>query len=174
MDIRELKALTHKCAKEINNIVGYDAVNMDNIRNIKYNGRLKNALGRARRYSFSGEFDIEFSKSYFTFDGTSLDDKTSVVYHELVHTIDGCFDHGYRFNNICRAIERQTGIEDIAGSRKKDTSNYRASNTKYQIACTRCDVKAFRHKTMIRGRQEGIVERYSCRCGGKLEQTLNR
>jgi hypothetical protein len=179
MNIQELRSLTHECAKKINDILGKDIqgnypVNMDNITGIKYNGRLKNTLGRARLNRFKGTFDIEYSRNYFTFDGTPLESKTSVVYHEIIHTIQGCFNHGDTFNRVCRRIERHTGITDIAGARKKETSGYRKSNSKYKIACTVCDVEGFRHKTMIKGQQEGIVPRYSCRCGGSLEQSLNR
>ena len=173
MKIQELRELTVSCASEINDILGQEAIDINNITDIRFNSRLKNSLGRAIRNRFKGSFDIEYSKDYFTFEGTTLESKTSIVYHELVHTIKGCFNHGNTFNRVCRAIERHTGISDIAGARKKETIGYKKSNSKYKIACTTCTVEVFRHKTMIRGRQEGIVARYSCRCGGSLIQTLN-
>ncbi len=173
MKINDLQVLTVECAEKINELLGQEAINLDNIKSVEYNSRLKNALGRAIKNRYLGTFNIEFSKAYFTFEGTSLEEKTSVVYHELVHTIQGCFNHSNTFNNVCRRIERHTGIKDIAGAKKKSTNGYRKSNSKYQIACTKCGVVGFRHKTMIRGAQVGIVPRYSCRCGGTLEQTLN-
>ena len=100
MRISELHNLTIKCAVNINEALGYEAIEIRNITDVTYNARLKRSLGRAIKNRFTNKFRIEFSKKYFEHNGTSLDDKKSIVYHELIHTIDGCFNsfnllHGY-------------------------------------------------------------------------------
>ena len=171
----ELHKTVLDCALKINEITGRDLVDIKGILAISYNSRLKSCLGRARMNRLLGTFTLEFNKSYFTFEGTLLEDKIAVIYHELVHTIDGCFNHGNKFNAICRQIERVTGINDIAGSRKKTgTKDYRKMEAKYKINCTSCDMESYRHRTMIRGRQTGLVHNYRCRCGGTLTQSLNQ
>lgn len=179
MTNNELYNTVLDCALKINEITGRELVNIKGILSISYNSRLKSCLGRARR-NLIGTFMLEFNKSYFTFDGTLTEDKIAVIYHELVHTIDGCFNHGNKFNAICRQIERVTGINDIAGSRKKTgTNEYRKMEAKYKITCECCGTETFRHRTMIssyRGNapQEGKLFNYRCKCGGDLYQTINR
>lgn len=178
MRISELHNLTIKCAVNINEALGYEAIEIRNITDVTYNARLKRSLGRAIKNRFTNKFRIEFSKKYFEHNGTSLDDKKSIVYHELIHTIDGCFNHGHKFNSISYLIERKTGVKDIAGRFKKDDNGFRKANAKYTITCKSCGNVGYRHKTMLRytNRKEGRVHGYGCgKCGGDhLEQSINR
>lgn len=175
MTNKELNELVGVCKATLNTQWGRTIVS-ENIIGVEFNSRLKRSLGRAIINHHTGSFKLEFQKKYFDSKDVSLEDKKSVIYHELIHTVKGCFNHGNIFNNIAVTIERVTGCTQIAGRTKSTPTEYKKSNAKYQIQCQTegCDVVGFRHKTMLRGRHEGHLVGYVCKkCGGhNLHQSL--
>jgi len=173
MSRTEINTITVTSAMRLNELLGYKAVDVDNILSVDFNSRLKSSLGRAIRNRLTGSFRIEFSTLYFNHKDTTMNDILSVVFHELIHTVDGCFNHGDKFNSISRLVERKTQLTEIAGTTKKDTGDYRKNTAKYKVVCQAdgCDVIDYRRKTMHRGLSTGMVWNYRCSCGGSLKQT---
>jgi predicted SprT family Zn-dependent metalloprotease len=116
------------------------------IDSIKYNSKLKRVLGKCIRKGST--FSIEFNKSYFESSAVSKDAKLKTIYHELVHTIEGCFNHGEKFKSIGRTIERYTGISGVYNRTTATDVKYKEETYKYKIACTTCGNETFRHRTL--------------------------
>jgi predicted SprT family Zn-dependent metalloprotease len=172
----ELITMVKECQATLDTVWGRPIVS-PKITNVSFNPRLKRALGRAIYNSLTGGFRIEFSTAYFNSPHITMESKKGVVYHELIHTVDGCFNHGGKFNAIAVTIEHMEGISGISGTHTATPDKYRASVKKYKITCMNdgCNTIGYRDRTLISGRQEGQVLNYRCSsCKGTLYQTVNK
>lgn len=92
------------------------------------------------------------------------------IIHELIHTCDGCFNHGREFQNIARQINDAYGYSIgtyVNKNEHKIVSNvYKPKERKYKISCPTCGriwgykikTKAYKHP-----------EEYICsKCKSKL------
>ncbi len=146
-----------------------DEINPDHIVEIKMNPRLTRSLGRCKhRY---GLFTLEFSVDYFNYENTTQDDRESIIVHEILHTVQGCQNHGEKFNRLGRLMERETGLKDIAGSTKSDTRGYsnarKKATYKYRLTCNGCG------NTWLRKRSKGLrISNYTCKCGSGISESL--
>lgn len=97
-------------------------------------------------------------------------DVKSTIVHELIHTVEGCFNHGPKFQEIARILSSAYDIELGTRASKNEmalSEEYRISKAKYIIRCKKCG------QTILRERATRIVKlpmTYSCGCGGDLER----
>ena len=95
-------------------------------------------------------------------------DIKSTIVHELIHTVEGCFNHGKEFQSIANWLSRVYGIELGTRASKKEmalSEEYRIAKAKYIIRCKKCG------QTILRERATRLVKlpmTYSCGCGGEL------
>ena len=96
-------------------------------------------------------------------------DIKSTVVHELIHAVNGCYNHGSKFQTIAKELSKAYNIElgTTASSKEMEMTNeYRLSKAKYVIKCTKCNCMIFRYRAV------GVVkntDKYRCgECGGNL------
>jgi predicted SprT family Zn-dependent metalloprotease len=167
----ELKDLVQQCAKTMSGIDG-DWLKRGAVKGIKFNSRLSRALGRCKRRGT--KFYLEFSTKYFDYEGTTDEEKRSVIYHELVHTVDGCFNHGEKFKLVGRKIERATGVTQIH-TRTTETGDFKKDTYKYRVDCGYCSRVTYRQRSMGSSDRRGYIDNYRCGACGEslLKQSLN-
>ena len=110
---------------------------------------------------------------YFVIEITDLglhgDVKTTIV-HELIHTVEGCFNHGPKFQEIARLLSSAYNIELGTKASKNEmelSKEYRIAKAKYVIRCKKCG------QIITRQRATRLVKlpmTYRCGCGGDLER----
>ncbi|MDO4976696.1 MAG: SprT-like domain-containing protein [Eubacteriales bacterium] len=123
------------------------------------------ALGRCKKEN--GIFMIFLSRY-------AMEDEKQVrttLAHELVHTINGCMNHGKTFHRYGSMVERKLGIQVETKASKEESelsgiAEARIQKAKYVILCEGCGEKIYRQK------KSNVVihpERYRCKCGGTLK-----
>ena len=114
-DLEELIYIYEK-AKEI-----FEELNIDDklgdIKAVLFKPNMSNAVACCRRLG-NGYFQIEFSDKIFN----TLNDngKLSTMMHELIHTIDDCFNHGKVFKHYAQMLTNHTGIKVSTHDNKED------------------------------------------------------
>lgn len=140
------------------------------ITSVKVNGRLSRALGRCtRRYSGGVYYQIELSKEMIQ----KCDKRfiTEVLLHEIVHTCEGCMNHGANFKrNAAKIMAKYPQYNIKRQNSPKAECNammrYEAREPKYILRCTKCgqEIKRFKMSKAVRHYQL-----YICgKCGGQL------
>ena len=96
--------------------------------------------------------------------------------HEILHTINGCFNHGQRWAKAAERVNKKYGLNISRVTNAWELGGEEAANmiekmdikaAKYQVKCTNCG------RYLLRYRKCHLVDnitRYRCGiCGGKLE-----
>lgn len=98
-------------------------------------------------------------------------DVISTIVHELIHTVDGCYDHGSKFQSIAKKLSKIYNLDLSTKASKKEmdmTREYRISKAKYVVKCSNPSCPCI----ILRYRAVGVVkhpERYHCgTCGSKM------
>lgn len=123
------------------------------------------SLGRCQRVSF---FNGEHTKYIISLNKKMLNcseqDIKNTLLHELIHTIDGCFNHGDRFKYYAEKVNQKYGYHIArANSVKgfKEQIKYR-----YIVKCTKCGISK---KYLKKSDVVKYPSLYRCPCGGHLE-----
>ena len=136
-------------------------------------------VGKISRVRFSdksfGKFGScrKLMNGYFAIEITDLgmhgDVKCTIV-HELIHTVEGCFNHGPKFQEIARLLSSAYNIELGTRASKHEmelSKEYRIAKAKYVIRCKKCgQVVTRQHATRL----VKLPMTYRCGCGGDLER----
>ena len=120
------------------------------------------SLGRCKRVSFfNGEhikYIISLNKKMLN---CSEHDIKNTLLHELIHTIDGCFNHGDRFKYYAEEVNQKYGYHVARTSnveKFKEQIKY-----KYAIKCTTCGKT---QKFVKKAKSVKYPCLYKCICGG--------
>lgn len=129
------------------------------------------ALGRCNRKIIGDKYPIFtiFLNEYLE----NCKDQTikNTIAHELIHTIDGCFDHKNKFKTMAQKI-KQLGYEVSRTSKSKEFSEFvrklrqdketRRKNKIYKVTCNHCGRSVLRQRRIN-------VNHYICPvCHGSL------
>ena len=79
-------------------------------KNIKINGRYKRAVAKCGYKYINGKryFTIEFAK-FACMKGTN-EAIISTMYHEIIHTLPECFNHGPNFKKVANEVFMNYGV----------------------------------------------------------------
>lgn len=135
--MRNLTELMMNCMRELDSInIHYSK----NIISITVNNRLSRALGRCMRNG--GTFRIEIAGKTAA-DTTDIGFLKNVIVHELIHTITGCFNHGYKFQYYANEVNQKLGYHVTTSSSAEDMEaagitpiGYQTA--KYALVCKKC------------------------------------
>lgn len=108
--MRDLQKLFTECINELEVI---DIPFSENIVRVTANNRLSSTYGKCKRVrNNNGTFDYQIEIASFLLND-SLPDKVirSTIMHEIVHTCDGCFDHGKLFHKYGALISDCYDVE---------------------------------------------------------------
>lgn len=127
-----------------------------NVTEIKVNYRAKTRWGQCRKRG--NGYIIEINDRLLKDDITE-DKAMNTVLHELLHTVNGCMNHGYKWQSLaelindcysCYNIERTTSADYFGISREERINDY-----KYTIRCEKCGQTFYRYRKFD-------THRYSC------------
>jgi len=138
----------------------------DRIRGIEPNSRAKKRLGSCRKISepLGTAFRIDISTELYKADDDKL---KTVLMHELLHTVKGCFNHGKKWKLMAATVNREMGLNIKTTAEMPAGSESNTSNPvyRYKIVCQSCGNTSYRVK---RSKVIEHPENYRCaKCGGK-------
>ena len=110
-----------------------------------------------------GRYIIELSSKLY--DAPELSCRQTLA-HELIHTCDGCMNHGELFKKYADKMNRKYGY-NIRRTNSAEEMGVESSNenAKYIVVCKKCG------NEIRRTRQSPLTKnpsRYRCKCGGEL------
>lgn len=127
----EIKDTVKKCFEMV-----YDVgIDLGDIYKITINKRMYSSLGRCKR---SGDyFEIEINPALLDSPKIDLED---TILHEMIHTVDGCWNHGAEWKRNAKIINdrygysiSRCGITEACRKRRAEHSPYR-----YAVECPVC------------------------------------
>lgn len=160
--------------KDLNKLFAIAKSNLDTIGieygdivEIKVNTRAKSRWGQCKivngtqRYEwFDREFEINISDRILV-DEVNDDKVISVIIHEILHTCEGCFNHGEKWKKYadlvndcysCYKVETTQSCEFFGFNSREE----HIKNSKYKIKCNGCGNVFYRNR---------MFDTNSCRCG---------
>lgn len=173
MTIIDFNDLYNRCVEELQVI---DIPISKRLTHIEFNDKLKTAFGQC--VFSNGFFHIEFNKILLK---DNINEKTvrETIYHELIHTIDGCFNHGKKFQyyadlvNDCYSVNIGTYVSTESMCQ---TLKAREEIASWIFECPTC------HKKFLRYRKPNWLHTYNnntmltdnascanCKCGKGLK-----
>lgn len=134
-------------------------------KHIQINRRAKKRFGMC--INKNGVFTIELSEMLLEAPERSC---MQTIAHELIHTCDGCDNHGELFRKYADIMNRRYGY-DIRRTNTAEEMGIEPAkvqgNVKYIIECQSCKTKIFRTRY---SNVAAHPSRYRCRCGGILKR----
>ena len=119
--------------------------------------------------NWDGTFSISLNPCLFA-DGVNEDIIIQTLLHELIHTMDGCFNHGKNFKYYARIINNKYGYNI---SRTTDSSKFGVElpkrKNKFEIVCNNCGaVWHYKKSTrFVQCVEQDGGQRWTCGCGAK-------
>ena len=107
------------------------------ISNIKINSRAKKRWGLCTKLA-NGTFSIEISDQLLQ-DNVEKSALADTVMHEILHTVDGCMNHGKKWKECAETINKIYGmnIKRCTSAEEKRIDDV-LDNYNYIIACPKC------------------------------------
>lgn len=161
--MKDLMKLANECIADLLSA----GMRIRRVRNWKAGTKSKRQWGLCEAVG-DGLFDISISEMLLQDDVDDQQVKNTIA-HELLHTVEGCMNHGRYWHKLAKLVNQrcpQYNIKDRASADEKGIHiDYR-----YILRCTRCGSQAGRHR---RSRFVDHYEEYICsKCGGKFERIL--
>ena len=159
--MRNLTVSANKCMKMLDEI------------NIPYKNPNKWRVSKRMTRAF-GQYSI--SKHEIAITDRLLDDRLPVkmlentIIHELIHTCDGCYNHGNKFQAYAKKVNRELGYNISTYVSKEESivmdAIYKPKERRYEVICPTCE-HVFSYK--VRGKVYQHPELYICKaCGTRL------
>lgn len=174
--MRDLQKLFRQCCEELD-VIGVPYSH--NITKVSANGRYTTRYGNCTKYCGDGHYEIQIAK--FLLSDKLTDDRIvrATIFHELIHTCDGCMNHGERFHywgnlvSDCYDVEITTTVsrERAEEVRKAGLTHERRNNWVFE--CVDCGQEwHYTRKPKFCSKYEAntmIVPYCSCpKCDGKI------
>lgn len=142
--------------------------------NIKSSARLTKCWGncRSRRDAEGRYFDIKISEILLKDD---VDDYAplNTVAHEIIHTVEGCLNHGLEWRFWAAKINERYGlhIKRVTSAEEKGAAvmEWRSTTWKYRAYCPECGREWRRNKICDIIRYAGNYHCPDCHCALKSE-----
>ena len=123
--------------------------------------RNKRTLGRCTRNRENTRFTISLNPKLENMSEQLIKD---VLAHEIIHTVKGCFNHGYNFKNYMYRVNyncKNYNVETKSNSKEwEENKQY-----KYKLTCKKCGKVIYRNRIVHEWAKLGL---YSHICGGEL------
>lgn len=134
------------------------------------NSRAKSRYGQCRRiHSWDNEFEIQVSDMVLDKE-VPIKSLETVILHELLHTVEGCMNHGAKWKALANKINKAYGYEIERTSNREKLGIKEDKTVNYKFECTCCG------QEITRTRRSRFVDNYSyyrCgRCKGSFKRVL--
>lgn len=156
--VRDLKAVYSECIAEVVNA----GIVPGNIVSVTVNTRAVKQLGLCRRrYS---NFHISISSRLLA-DSVPIKTLKGAVIHEILHSCDGCMNHGEMWLRLAAIMNRKYGYSIQRTVTREETQFIEKPKAKYIIVCESCGhvFERYRMSDLVKN-----TDNYKCACGGKL------
>lgn len=132
---------------------------------VRFNTRLKTTLGRC----YKNKPIIEINYYYFkwSMENNKYTDVFNTLVHELIHTVEGCANHGKKFKMICNYLNEKYDMDlNRLYSGEYIQINKKESEYNYEVYCVNCNMKkGYKNKRVINN-----INKYRCaKCNNKLK-----
>lgn len=132
---------------------------------------IKTKVRTYKAVSYAGQCRIKDEQFEITISEYHLNNGYQPVFetmiHEVVHTVDGCWNHGRKWQHIIDKINRKYGY-NISTCGHHNLRAIAQSDAKYQIQCTKCKNITYLHKFI---KVVQFPELYYCaKCHGTLKR----
>lgn len=110
------------------------------IDDVKINRRAKARWGLCSKNRFTGKYTIEISNRLLD-DSVSDTATMNTVVHEVLHTVDGCMNHGALWKKYASMVNRRYGynVKRTTSANEKGLQPCVADSTaKYTVTCEKC------------------------------------
>jgi len=160
-----LNRIAEQCLRDLTSM----NIPYGNIRDFTVNRRSKMRWGQCR-YMPDG-FHININEALC--DGKHEEGLKSTLIHEILHTCDGCMNHGNRWKHWAAIVHDNTGLNiqtgDTVQNKGFTEAEYLAKRRppKYKLMCKKCGLAvSYRSKSKV----VKNYTNYRCgSCGGELE-----
>lgn len=164
--MKDLTSLLAICKSELDAL----GIKYGKVRNISVNIRAKCRLGQCKKVGFK-LFDINISAVLLE-DGVDDQITLNTVMHELLHTVDGCFNHIGKWKKYAEYINQKLPQYNIKRLAKESETGIHIERKepvyRYILRCTNCGQEIKRQK---KSKVITNYKRYRCgKCGGRLEK----
>lgn len=168
--------LGEQCIAELEQI----GIHCGCVRNWSINSRAKRRWGQCKFLTYDThhelcEYAIEISE-WLLRDDTDIQGLKQTIMHELLHTCDGCMNHGKTWKCLADKVNRNLGynISRLTSCEGVGISNQavceRDTDHRYKVECIRC------HRAWYKDRACKLTKYpsyYRCKCGGNLKVLCN-
>ena len=168
--MRNLKEYANKCMSLLDDI----DIEYGDIKVWKVNTRAKSRWGQCKMLP-TGGYEININADLLD-ERNSEEGLENTIIHELLHSCEGCMNHGETWNNLAEIVRYNYGYEIKRTSSAEDkgvvfqrvSKPREASHTEYILRCCNCGCEIHRER-MSKAIQH--PENYRCgRCHGRLER----
>ena len=163
--MKDIQMIYENCKEKLNDI----GIQTGEIKCVTINTRAIRRWGRCKRVFHYGRemYEIEISSRLLE---DFVDDKATedTMMHELLHSCEGCMNHGTKWKQLANKVNCQYGynIKRTTSSEEKAVDDIRPIKAKYKIICTKCGHVGYRMKAC---KLTKYPSHYLCSCGGKLK-----
>ena len=162
--MRDYQKIARECLEEVKDC----GIQPGNIAAFVTNGRLSHAWGRCvfRRSTNINTIELQ---PFLLEDATPLEVLKATLIHEILHTCEGCHNHGAIWESYTHRINARYGYKVTQYATQEEISACMEAGTfspearfRYIIDCARCGQRICRSKMSAFVRDPG---RYVCSCG---------
>ena len=147
-------------------------LNIDIAKNVYFtiNKRAKSRYGLWRRISsWNNEYEIEVSDMVLDKE-VPIKSLETVILHELLHTVEGCMNHGAKWKTLANKINKAYGYEIARTTNREKLGIKEGKTINYKFECTCCGQEITRTR---RSRFVANYSLYKCgRCNGSFKRVL--
>ena len=160
--MRDLQKIARECMTELDNL----GIEYGNIKSFEINTRAKKRWGQCK--AVTDGYTINISIRLLDED-TPLKSLKETVFHEILHTCKGCFNHGEMWKRYALKINKAYGynIKRCTSASEKGVERItEAKQIKHKFVCENCGQVINRLKE---SKFTKYYTRYKCSaCGGKF------
>lgn len=157
-----LVAVATECMEHLDAL----GIQYGNVRDFTINTRAKSRWGQCAKRPDG--FYININEALC--DGNHEDGLRATLFHELLHTCDGCMNHKSKWKDYADRVSKATGLKitrtDSAADKGFDSTAMPGRKNKYQIFCPNCGLVGTRQK---RSRVVKLIDRCRCTICGSTE-----
>lgn len=136
---------------------------------VSINKRARARLGacRMKKDGRKKHFTIEIGSALLICGSREI---AEVLAHEVLHTCDGCMDHGKLWKKYASIMNSTYGYNIKRGytAENPDLKSELDKRYRYLIRCDKCGAETRRQK---KSRLITDIQKYRCKCGGRLQVT---
>ena len=160
--MKDLKMVANECMTMLDEI----GIEYGNVTRWEINTRAIKRWGQCRKTN--GNYTISIASKLLE---DNVDNKAleTTVLHELLHTVNGCMNHGHNWQNVANKVNSRYGY-NIKRTTSSEEKGIERTPYTYMVKCKDCGCEIGRYK------MSNVIQRpqnYRCGCcGGKLERIL--